>query len=49
MSNFYKNNNVFFNVYKNNDFDNSIFLLYYELNYLGFIENKEMIKRIEKY
>ena len=48
MSNFYKNNNVFFNVYKNNDFDNSIFLLYYELNYLGFIENKEMIKRIDK-
>ena len=48
MSNFYKNNKVFFNVYKNNDFDNSIFLLYYELNYLGFIKNKEMIKRIEK-
>ena len=48
MSNFYKNNNVFFNVAKNNDFDNSVFLLYYELNYLGFIKNKELIKRIEK-
>ena len=48
MSNFYKNNNVFFNVYKNNDFDNSVFLLYYELNYLGFIKNKEMVKRVEK-
>ena len=48
MSNFYKNNNVFFNVYKNNDLDNSVFLLYYELNYLGFIKNKEMIKRVEK-
>jgi len=48
MSNFYKNNKIFFNVYKNNDLDNSIFLLYYELNYLGFIKNKEMIKRMEK-
>ena len=48
MSNFYRINNVFFNVVKNNDFDNSIFLLYYELNYLGFIKNKEMIKRVEK-
>ena len=48
MSNFYKNNNVFFNVAKNNDFDNSVFLLYYELNYLGFTKNKEMIKRVEK-
>ena len=48
MSNFYKKNNIFFNVYKNNDFDNSVFILYYELNYLGFIKNKEMIKRVEK-
>ena len=47
MENFYKNNKYFFSVSKNNDLDNSIFLLYYELNYIGYIKNKEIIKRIE--
>ena len=47
MQNFYKNNKYFFCVAKNNDLDNSIFLLYYELNYIGYIKNKEIIKRIE--
>ena len=35
MEVFYKNHNDFFAVLKNNDLDNSIFLLYYELNFLG--------------
>ena len=48
MKNFYKAHSKFFNVVKNNDFDNSIFLLYYELNYLGYAKNEEMRKRIEK-
>ena len=48
MEKFYQNNKGFFNVIKNNDFDNSIFLLYYELNFLGYTKNSEMIKRIEK-
>ena len=47
IENFYKNNKYFFSVSKNNDLDNSIFLLYYELNYIGYIKNKEIIKRIE--
>ena len=48
MESFYKTHTGFFNVFKNNDFDNSIFLLYYELNYLGNSKNKEMTKKIEK-
>ena len=48
MEQFYKIHHVFFNVIKNNDFDNSIFILYYELNYLGYTKNNEMIKRIQK-
>ena len=48
MEKFYQNNKGFFNVIKNNDFDNSIFLLFYELNFLGYTKNSEMIKRIEK-
>jgi len=48
MENFYKNNKDFFNLLKNNDFDNSVFILYYELNYLGYNKNKEMIKRVDK-
>ena len=48
MDAFYRTQTGFFNVMKNNDFDNSIFLLYYELNYLGYSKNIEMIKRIEK-
>ena len=45
---FYKTQTDFFNVVKNNDLDNSIFLLYYELNYLGYSKNNELIKKIEK-
>jgi hypothetical protein len=48
METFYKNHNDFFNVVKNNDFDNSIFLLYYELNFLGSSKNFEMKKRMDK-
>ena len=48
METFYKKHNDFFNVIKNNDFDNSIFLLYYELNFLGSSKNLEMKKRIDK-
>jgi hypothetical protein len=48
MESFYKTNHDFFNIVKNNDFDNSIFILYYELNYLGCVKNNEMNKRIEK-
>ena len=48
MVQFYKNNKGFFNVMKNNDSDNSIFLLYYELNFLGYKKNNELVKRIEK-
>ena len=48
IENFYKTHDNFFNLVKNNDFDNSIFILYYELNYLGYNKNKEMIKRVNK-
>ncbi len=48
MEKFYENHNDFFSVEKNNDYDNSIFLLYYELNFLGYTKNKEIIKRIQK-
>ena len=48
MANFYKTHSYFFNVVKNNDFDNSIFLLYYELNFLGYSKSQEIKKRIEK-
>ena len=47
LSNFYKTHSNFFNVIKNNDFDNSIFLLYYELNFLGYSKSQEIKKRIE--
>ena len=46
--NFYKNSENFLCVSKNNDYDNSIFLLFYELNYIGTVKNKETIKSIEK-
>ena len=45
---FYKKHNDFFNIVKNNDFDNSIFLLFYELNFLGSSKNFEMKKRLDK-
>ena len=48
MELFYKNHNDFFAVLKNNDLDNSIFLLYYELNFLGYSKNLEMMKKVEK-
>ena len=48
MELFYKNHNDFFAVLKNNDLDNSIFLLYYELNFLGHSKNFEMMKKVEK-
>jgi hypothetical protein len=39
MEMFYKKHSDFFGVFKNNDLDNSIFLLYYELNYLIRLHN----------
>ena len=48
MEKFYKTQTNFFNVVKNNDLDNSIFLLYYELNYMGYSKNNELIQKIEK-
>ena len=48
METFYKKHNDFFSVFKNNDSDNSIFLLYYELNFLGCTKNLEMKKRIDR-
>ena len=48
MEDFYKSHYDFFNVVKNNDYDNSIFLMFYEINYLGYSKNKEMKKRVEK-
>ena len=48
FENFYKNNQNFLNIYKNNDSDNSIFLIYYEINSLLADKNRNLIQKISQ-
>ena len=48
FENFYKNNQNFLNINKNNDNDNSIFLIYYEIISLLKDKNKNIIQKISQ-